>query len=71
MRTVHPTKAFTWNHLEVDALVTILGVDQMGKFHGVELLGYNSVEIDESGGHPGNSSIRGLERSLRRINAYM
>lgn len=51
-RTIHPTESFTWNHLEVNPLVTILGVDQVREFYSVELLGYHAIEVDECGGHP-------------------
>ena len=37
--TVHPAKALSWYHLEVNALVAILGVDQMREPDGVELGG--------------------------------
>jgi hypothetical protein len=34
---VHPPKALSRNHLEVYALIPILGIHQMRKFDGVEL----------------------------------
>lgn len=37
MPTIHPTKAFTRDHFEVDTLVSVLGVHEVGKFHCIEL----------------------------------
>ena len=34
-RTIHPPKAFARNHLEVDALVAVLGVHEMRQLDGV------------------------------------
>ena len=51
-RTVHPPEPFARDHLEVDALVAVLGVDEMRELDGVELLWDNTVEVDEGGCHP-------------------
>lgn len=37
MLTVHPPEAFARHHLEVDALVAVLGVYQVGELDCVEL----------------------------------
>lgn len=36
-RTIHPPKALPRDHLEVDALVPVLRVDEVRKLHGVKL----------------------------------
>jgi len=35
--TIHPTKPFSRNHLEIDSLVAVLSVHEMGEFHGIKL----------------------------------
>jgi len=37
LRTIHPSKAFTRNHLKVNTLIPIFGIYQMWQFHSVEL----------------------------------
>ena len=37
IRSIHPTEAFTGDHLEIDALVPVLCVNQMRELHGVKL----------------------------------
>lgn len=72
--TIHPSKALPGNHLEVDTLVTILGIYQVREFHGIELilgsasenvrsiglylLGHNAIEINESSCHPAWQSVK-------------
>jgi hypothetical protein len=51
-RTVHPTKPFARHHLEIDALITVLGIDKVGEPDRVKLLGYNAVEVDKRSRHP-------------------
>ena len=51
-RTIHPAEALSRDHLEVDALVAVLGVDKMRQFDSVELLRDNSVEVDKRSRHP-------------------
>ena len=78
IRSVHPTEAFTWDHLEIDALVPVLCVNQMRKLHGVKLqeatvrkcslrileaestnlLRYDTVKVNERGGHHVKEPIR-------------
>ena len=36
-RTVHPPEPFARDHLEVDALVAVLGIDEVRELHRVEL----------------------------------
>ena len=50
--TIHPPKSFTGDHLEVDTLVSVLCVDEMGEFDSIELLRNDAVEVDERCGHP-------------------
>lgn len=35
--TIHPAKALSGDHLEVNTLIAILGIDQMRELDGVEL----------------------------------
>lgn len=35
--TIHPSETFAGHHLEVNTLVTILGIYQMRKLDGIEL----------------------------------
>ncbi len=51
-RTVHPAEPFAGHHLEIDALVAVLGVDEVRESDRVELLWYHAVEVDERGRHP-------------------
>ena len=46
-RTVHPPKPFARDHLEVDALVAVLGVDEVRELHCVELYPYE-IAVRES-----------------------
>jgi hypothetical protein len=51
-RTVHPAKSFSRYHLEIDPLITILGVDKMRKPDSVEFLRYHTIEVNERSRHP-------------------
>jgi hypothetical protein len=55
VRGVHPAEALAGDHLEVDALVAVLGVDEVREFDGVEL-------------HPARATFvsRGPGRQMRR-----
>jgi hypothetical protein len=51
--TIHPPKSFTGDHLEVNTLIAVLCVDEMGELDSIELLWDDTVEVDEGCGHPG------------------
>jgi hypothetical protein len=51
-RTVHPAESFAGDHFEVDALITVLGVDEMREPDSIELLRNDAVEVDECRCHP-------------------
>ena len=51
-RTVHPAEPFAGHHLEIDALIAVLSVDEVRESHRVVLLGYHAVEVDERSRHP-------------------
>jgi hypothetical protein len=51
-RTVHPAESFAGDHLEVDALIAVLGVDEVRKPDSIELLWNDAVKVDECGCHP-------------------
>ena len=35
--TVHPAETFPWDQFEVNSLVAVFRIDQVRKFHGIEL----------------------------------
>lgn len=49
--TVHPAEALSWHHLEVDSLVTVLGVDQVRQLDCIELRS-NCVSLGEELSEP-------------------
>ena len=51
-RTIHPAKPFAGHHLEIDALITVLCIDQVREPDRVKLLGNNAVEVDKCSCHP-------------------
>jgi len=55
-RTIHPAKSFAGDHLEVDALIAVLGVDEVRKPDSIELLRNDAVKVDECGCHPAQCS---------------
>ena len=69
-RTVHPSKPFARDHLEVDALVAVLGVDQVRELDCIELLRNDAVEVDKCSRHPvmaatdQTTCMQGSNRSL-------
>lgn len=38
MRTIHPAEALSRNHLEVNTLVAILGINEMRQLDSIELI---------------------------------
>lgn len=55
-RTIHPPKALPRDHLEVDALVPVLRVDEVRKLHGVKLI--CDVRKADNGGEESKDLLR-------------